>query len=67
MPLSRVTRSSLAALSTKNLVLLLAWVISELAARFSLRTAEYDVISMEVGESGPGTPPVPTNTPDAQP
>ena len=63
MPVSHVTRSSLAAMSTKQLVLLLAWLVCELASRFSLQPAEYDVVSMEVAEPGPGTPPAPTVDP----
>ena len=57
MPAAHITRDNVSAMSTRQLVLLLAWLVAELASRNSLQPAEYDAVSMDVSEPTPGTPP----------
>ena len=59
MPAAHITRGNVAALSTRQLLLLLAWLVIELTKRFTLQPEQYDVVSMDVESSNPGTPPAP--------
>ena len=57
MPAAHITRGNVAALSTHQVLVLLAWLIHELASRFHLVPMQHDRVSMDVSDPVPGTPP----------
>ena len=57
MPVAHITRGNVAALSTHQVLVLLAWLIHELASRFHLVPMQHDRVSMDVSDPVPGTPP----------